>query len=226
MDKHISEPNTGHAHIIMGHAGETHRITVCDNTAAMAAAENYDVRSNEAIHQILLEHQNQDLTSIIDEDAWAVIALAFPSTQKWLMDNAAEKPRSSIYMATPKDLPPEIASERLTLLANHGGPQDLLTQRELIEILMADRGNREVNSALFTFASDQAPSWSDRYEIDLTELSEAMEDMQRYQNSLRESFSKTKSRSFAVSEQYIREYAFIIENYFPDDDQSSSLRMG
>lgn len=96
--------------------------------------------------------ENPGLYKILSSRAWETIA---ENMGNW----GRPATTASMFSDTPHDLPASVASQRLNLMADHPSLRNPSAQRELTEIIMAQKDQRPVNPELFRPADSESYGW-------------------------------------------------------------------
>ena len=107
-------------------------------------------------------YQKPNLYHLIDADTWGTVAQGFDEFQAKgiINEQASEHDREPVVGPTPTDLPLNATKARFRLIQDFQNPANIPRQKELTEILMADKEGRPVNQEVFSEESRQQPTWA------------------------------------------------------------------
>jgi len=143
----------------------------------------------------------------MDYGRWQAAA----ETMGLMIDNYSERlssEQSPFFTHTPADLPVDIAQKRMQLLVDFKSIANLSSQRELIEIILADTHQQPVNLELFTKESRSEAGWREFLEsCDFDDLYEMHRQTDHELSNVRNSNEYRKANGKDVAKEDLREEA-------------------
>lgn len=163
------------------------RITTVEAEADKAQLEGRETFKSDALTaatQLYLDPLNY---KALDDPTWALVAQEMTHLHGSVLFNSeVGNPKEPFFVhGTPTDLPKDLAEQRLLRLKQFPQPENLATQIELTEVLLANREGRRINANLFTEKSLCQPLWKDGLNDDPGDLFAQGVEISEYRDNLR-----------------------------------------
>ncbi|EAZ97297.1 hypothetical protein [Marinobacter sp. ELB17] len=166
-------------------------------------------------------HTQPVLYEKMDYATWQTVAEGMSNLQKNLVKTQGETPDSPFFEFTEPDLPASLAETRLKQLIDFPSPVNLPAQRELTEIIMADKHQQPVNLELFTEESQNSEGWRAKLErYDYDDLCETDRQINHELSNVRKSNEYRKANGKDVPKEDLFEEAQLTQKLVEADAMS------
>jgi len=195
------------AHVARTVGGDIYLITSYDSHAHMLASEGYMLDVNTPVPRLLEEGLlNEKIEKVMDDATWKLIAPECFGYQKLSSDDP-------LFRINPPDMPLSIARQRLDIVIQFMGDEDIQAYIELNEIIMAGQRSRVCNTALFAPCSKNA-SFERIYDNDFSAIDQWYRDAKELSQVAQGDQGSTSSAKVIDSillKQQIEELSFVLD---------------